>query len=152
MSFTHSIREPSYIWPHIADGSINPFHKGIFLIRWTLYESPSILQLLSQPEVSSYSGYRCQSFYSVSNIYDTVYSCVPKSKSHAAKGFLSFCWNCVPKSINSAWVYDQYIMKSVTLRAPWGCPLGHRLLMLHFLLYNGPHCQVGTCSLRTLVS
>lgn len=80
MSFTHSIWEPSHIWPHIADGSVNPFHEGIFLIRWTLHESPSILQLLSQPEVSGYSGYRCQSFYSVSNTYDTVYSCVPKSQ------------------------------------------------------------------------
>lgn len=30
-------------------------------------------------------------------------------------------------------------------------PLGHRLLKLHFLLYNGPHCQAATCSLITLI-
>ena len=28
-------------------------------------------------------------------------------------------------------------------------PLDHRLLILHFLLHNGPRCQAGTCSLIT---
>lgn len=27
---------------------------------------------------------------------------------------------------------------------PRGCPVGHRLLMLPFLLHHGPHCQPGT--------
>ena len=29
---------------------------------------------------------------------------------------------------------------------------GHRPLMLHFLLHNGPHCQVETCSLRAFIT
>ena len=33
---------------------------------------------------------------------------------------------------------------------PWRMsPLDHRLLILHFLLHNGPRCQAGTCSLIT---
>ena len=37
-----------------------------------------------------------------------------------------------------------------------GCPLrmpalGHNVLMRHFLLYNGPLCQAGTCSLITFI-
>ena len=30
MSFTHSIQELSRVQPHDADGSINPFHEGMF--------------------------------------------------------------------------------------------------------------------------
>ena len=67
---------------------------------------------------------------------------VPQSrKSQAAKASLWFCQNCLPQSTNPAWV------NSVTLGAVEGAPLSHRLLRLHFLLHNRPHCPAGTHSL-----
>lgn len=38
-------------------------------------------------------------------------------------------------------------MNSVTLGALEDAPLDHRLLRLHFLLHNRPHCPAGTHSL-----
>ena len=43
------------------------------------------------------------------------------------------------------------IVNSVTLGAVEDVPLSHRLLMLQFLLYNRPRCQVRTCSLTTFI-
>ena len=42
MTFTHSIWDPSRIRPHDVDGSINPFHEGVHLVRCSLHESPSL--------------------------------------------------------------------------------------------------------------
>ena len=42
MTFTHSIWDPSRIQPHDVDGSINPFHGGVHLVRCSLHESPSL--------------------------------------------------------------------------------------------------------------
>ena len=68
-------------------------------------------------------------------------------KSQAAKVSLCICWNCLPKSTNcqSVWsVCHELRRVGGPLRMSL---LGHRLLMLHFLLHNGACCQAGTHSL-----
>ena len=57
LPFIHSIQELSHVWSHNVGGSINPFHKGMHLVRPPLHEWSSILQPLSQWRVN---GYRCQ--------------------------------------------------------------------------------------------
>ena len=84
MPFTHSIRELFCVRLHGVDGSINPFHDDVHLVRCTLHKLPSVLQPLSQWGVS---GYRCQPFYFIPRTQDTVHPSVLESQKPCCQGF-----------------------------------------------------------------
>ena len=67
----------------VWNGSINPFHDDVHLVRCTLHKLPSILQPLSRWGVS---GYRCQSFYFIPRTQDTVHPCVLESQKPCCHG------------------------------------------------------------------
>ena len=62
-----------------------------------------------------------------------------------------FCQNCIPESTDSARVYGRYVLLGHTGGFLRMSPLGYRLLILHFLPPNRPHCQAGTHSLIMLI-
>ena len=84
MPFTHSIWELFCVRLHGVDGSINPFHDDVHLVRCTLHKLPSVLQPLSRWGVS---GYRCQPFYFIPRTQDTVHPCVLESQKPCCQGF-----------------------------------------------------------------
>ena len=82
--FTRSIRALFCVRLHGVDGSINPFHEDVHLVRCTLHKLPSILQPLSQWGVS---GYRCQPFFFTPRTQDTVHLCVLELQKPCCQGF-----------------------------------------------------------------
>ena len=134
MPFIHSMPELSHICLHSANGSINPFHQVVCLVRGTLHDLPSILQPLS-PQLVHREASHSTSFPE-QRIPSTSVS--QSHKTHAAKGSLCICRNSWPKLTKYALVYGHYVIT----QSHWGPladtprPPSHRLLMLHFLLHN----------------
>ena len=137
--FTHSIQELSYICPHGADGSVNTFREGVCLVRCALHEVPNILQTLSQWGVS---GCRYQPFCFIIGTNDTVHPCVPESQKSCSQGF-PLLTQVDQLCLSILWISCELSHAGGPLRMP---PPGLRLLLLPFLLYNGPRCQAGTQS------
>ena len=81
-----------------------------------------------------------------------VHPCVPKSQEPFCQRFpllLSKLHTQVNQLHLSVWSICYELSHTVCpLRMP---ALGHNVLMHHFLLYNGPLCQAGTCSLITFI-
>ena len=132
--FTQDIPELSHFHPCGADGSVNPCHQGVRLVRLALCMSrPAFCHICFNEGWVVIEANCCLSFPEQMTLSA---SASQSHKSHVTKGSPCFCLNCLPKSTNSAWVFGQYVVNSVTLGVPWGCspyPGGDRLLALHFL-------------------
>ena len=140
--FTRSIRALFCVRLHGVDGSINPFHEDVHLVRCTLHKLPSILQPLSQWGVS---GYRCQPFFFTPRTQDTVHLCPNITRAMLPRVPLAFAPRLWHTQVDQLHLNIWSVCCELSHR--WG-PLrmptpGHRLLMFHLLLHNRRCCQVG---------
>ena len=145
-----SIRELRCIQLHGVDGSINPVREDVHLVGCTLHELPCILQPLSQWGVS---GHRCQPFHFIPRTQDTIHFCVLESLKPCCQWFpllLLKLRTQVDQLCLSIWSICRELCH-IGWGVPWGCPPGHMLLMPHFQLHKGLHCQVATHSLITFI-
>ena len=122
--FTHNIGELSHIHPCGVDGSVNPFHQAVCLVR----RAPCMSRLAFCNLCLNEGWVVIEANRSISFPEQMILS-TPASqshKSHVAKGSPCFCRNCSPKSTHSDWVFGRYIVNSVTLEVPWGCSSSQR--------------------------
>ena len=83
---------------------------------------------------------------------DTIHPCVPESQKPCCQGF-SLLRPKLLSQVNQLHLSMWSMCHELShIGGPLRMPrLGHKLLMLHFLLYNGHHCQAGTRGLTVFL-